>query len=57
MAGEVVGINTIRVEETDSGRSVEGISFAVSHETLQQVLPSLEEIRDLVYSGGAWYRD
>ena len=52
MAGEVVGINTIKVEETTSGRPVDGISYAVSHQTLSEVLPSLEELRELASSGG-----
>ena len=52
LAGEVVGINTFKVEETTTGRPVEGISYALSHETLSEVLPSLEELRELASSGG-----
>ena len=51
-AGKVVGINTFRyAEETDSS-NLEWISYAVSHQTLAEVLPSLEELEELASSGG-----
>ena len=40
-AGEVVGMNTFKVESTDGGRPVEGLGFAVSALTLQEQLPAL----------------
>ncbi len=39
--GEIIGINTSRVEETDSGRPVSGIGFAVSVIELERRLPML----------------
>ena len=39
--GEVVGVNSSRIEETDSGRPVINIGFAVSASELQRRLPTL----------------
>ena len=39
--GEVIGVNTSRIEETDSGRPVSNIGFAVSVSELQRRLPTL----------------
>ena len=39
--GEVIGVNTSRVEETDSGRPVSNIGFAVSVSELERRLPAL----------------
>ena len=39
--GEVVGVNTSRVERTDEGRVVTNIGFAISVAELQRSLPSL----------------
>ncbi len=39
--GEVVGINTSKIEETPSGRSVEGFGFAVASRTVIESLPDL----------------
>ncbi len=41
MSGEILGINTFGYEETQSGRSVEGLSFAISEQTVQQQIPTL----------------
>ena len=41
--GEVIGINMSRIEETDSGRPVSNIGFAVSVLELERRLPSLQE--------------
>ena len=39
--GEVIGVNTSRIEETDSGRPVTNIGFAVSVSELERRLPTL----------------
>ena len=39
MKGEVVGMNTSSIDETTSGRPVEGIGFAIRHDVLQSRLP------------------
>ena len=39
--GKVVGINTFGYDETQSGRPVEGVSFAISAATVQETLPAL----------------
>ena len=39
--GEVIGVNTSRIEETDSGRPVDNIGFAVSVSELERRLPAL----------------
>ena len=39
--GEVIGVNTSRIEETDSGRPVDNIGFAVSVSEIERRLPSL----------------
>ena len=39
--GEVIGVNSSRIEETDSGRPVTNIGFAVSVSELERRLPSL----------------
>ena len=43
--GEIIGINTSRIEETDSGRPVSGIGFAVSVIELERRLPMLNSRR------------
>ena len=40
-SGKLIGINTFKVETTQSGRPVEGFGFAVSQETVEQALPVL----------------
>ena len=42
ISGEVLGINTFRHEETDSGRPVEGLGFAISEQTVQERIPILK---------------
>ena len=42
MSGEILGINTFGYEETQSGRPVEGVSFAISEKTVQQRIPALK---------------
>ena len=39
--GEVIGVNTSRVEETDSGRPVDNIGFAVAASEIERRLPSV----------------
>ena len=41
-SGQILGINTFRYEETESGRPVEGVGFAISEETVQQQIPTLQ---------------
>ena len=40
--GEILGINTFRISETNSGRSAEGLGFAISGTTVQQQIPMLK---------------
>ena len=42
MSGEILGINTFGYETTLSGRPVEGLSFAISEQTVQQQIPTLQ---------------
>ncbi len=42
MDGRIVGINTFRIEESEEGRATQGLGFAISEETVQQILPSLK---------------
>ena len=42
MTGEILGINTFKIEESASGRNTEGLGFAVSGTTVQQRIPSLQ---------------
>ena len=41
MSGEILGINTFRYDESQSGRPAEGLGFAVSGTTVQQQIPIL----------------
>ena len=41
MSGEILGINTFRIDESDSGRSAQGLGFAVSGTTVQELIPTL----------------
>ena len=41
MSGQILGINTFGYDETQSGRPVEGLSFAISTVTIQQQTPRL----------------
>ena len=43
LEGEVVGINTEVIRESESGTSVEGFGFAVSAATVRQALPALKQ--------------
>ena len=42
MSGEILGINTYRIDESRSGRTAEGLSFAISETTVQQRIPTLK---------------
>lgn len=42
VAGDILGINTFRIDDTASGRSAEGLGFAISAETVQDRLPALK---------------
>ena len=41
MLGEILGINTFRYDESQSGRPTEGLGFAISGTTVQQQIPTL----------------
>ncbi len=41
MSGEILGINTFRYDESQSGRPTEGLGFAISGTTVQQQIPTL----------------
>ena len=45
MDGEILGINTFRIDESDSGRVAEGLGFAVSETTVRQRIPALKSAR------------
>ena len=40
-SGDILGINTFGYDETESGRRVEGLSFAISATTVQEQIPAL----------------
>ena len=42
LSGEILGINTFGIEETDTGRPVEGLGFAISGTTVQGRIPALK---------------
>ena len=41
ISGQILGINTFGYDRTQSGRPVEGLSFAISEATVQEQLPTL----------------
>ena len=41
VSGEILGINTFRYDESQSGRPTEGLGFAISGTTVQQQIPTL----------------
>lgn len=41
-AGEILGINTYKIEQTDSGRPTDRLGFAISGTVVQQLLPGLQ---------------
>ena len=41
MSGEILGINTFGIDESNSGRSAQGLGFAVSGTTVQERIPTL----------------
>ena len=41
VSGEILGINTFRYDESQSGRPTEGLGFAISGTTVQQQVPTL----------------
>ena len=41
LSGEILGINTFRYDESQSGRPTEGLGFAISGTTVQQQIPTL----------------
>ena len=45
MSGQIIGINTFRIDESQSGRSAEGLGFAVSATTVLQQIPALKAAR------------
>lgn len=45
LSGEILGINTFRIDETRSGRSAAGLGFAVSATTVRGRIPALKTAR------------
>ena len=45
MSGEILGINTFRIDESESGRNAEGLGFAISETTVQSQIPMLKVAR------------
>ena len=41
-SGRILGINTFRIDESDSGRVAEGLGFAISEQTVQARIPLLK---------------
>ena len=41
MDGKILGINTFRREQTNTGRRVEGLNFAIAGTTVQRLIPTL----------------
>ena len=41
VSGEILGINTFRYDESQSGRPTEGLGFAISGTTVQQQIPTI----------------
>ena len=41
VSGEILGINTFGIDESNSGRSAQGLGFAVSGTTVQERIPTL----------------
>ena len=41
LSGEILGINTYSIDESNSGRPAEGLGFAVSEKTVQSRIPAL----------------
>ena len=44
MDGKIIGINTFGYDETQSGRPVEGLNFAISGTTVQSLIPGLRTV-------------
>ena len=42
MSGEILGINTFRYDESETGRPAEGLGFAISAQTVQGRIPALK---------------
>ena len=42
MSGEILGINTYRIDEAESGRVAEGLGFAISERTVRARIPTLK---------------
>ena len=42
LSGEILGINTFRIDETQSGRPTEGLGFAILERTVQERIPTLQ---------------
>ena len=44
LSGEILGINTFRIDESESGRPTEGLNFAISGTTVQRRIPMLQAV-------------
>ena len=45
VAGEILGINTFRIDESNSGRTAEGLGFALSEQMVQKRIPTLKIVQ------------
>ena len=52
--GAVAGIVTSRIDETTSGRSVEGLGFAIASATVRSSLPALQRGNNIYVSPTPW---
>ena len=41
LSGDILGINTFGLEQTESGRTVQGLSFAISATTVKEQIPAM----------------
>ncbi len=57
LRGEVVGINTTRINATSTGQRVSGVSFAIASNFATTVLAQLETGKNLYWTGFEFQRD
>lgn len=57
MRGEVIGINTTRLNATSTGQRVSGVSFAIASNFATTVLSQLEKGKNLYWTGFEFQRD
>lgn len=57
LRGEVIGINTTRINATSTGQRVSGVSFAIASNFATMVLSQLETGKNLYWTGFEFQRD